>query len=143
MSPWNLRAGDPLSLTISADARLTATEYVDDQTWELRLGGGEPAALALQTTYGLRAHWMRLFPRFVRGDTARTDPASFHTPPRIVCFYPNYLAVTFAPFDGLDVFLEYWAAESNLVTGRIKITNHNILPINFRFEWVALLNPIE
>ena len=68
MQTWNLGAGDPLSLTLAADARLTSTNYTDDQIWELSLGGGEPAALALQTTYGLRAHWMRLFPRFVRGD---------------------------------------------------------------------------
>ncbi len=64
MPNWNLAAGDPLSLTLAADARLTTTDYTNDQIWELSLGGGEPAALALQTTYGLRAHWMRLFPRF-------------------------------------------------------------------------------
>ncbi|MBE0698261.1 MAG: hypothetical protein IH586_15185, partial [Anaerolineaceae bacterium] len=72
MHNWNLAAGDPLTLTLAADARLVTTNYSDDQIWELSLGGGEPAALALQTTYGLRAHWLRLFPRFVRGETART-----------------------------------------------------------------------
>lgn len=143
MPSWNLAAGDPLSLTISADARLTLTDYTDDQIWELILGGSEPPALALQTTYGLRAHWMRLFPRFVRGDTVRLDPASFHAPPRLVLFYPNFLAVEFAPFDGLDVLAEYWVPESQVVAGRLTVTNHSILPQNFRMEWIGLLNPIE
>lgn len=143
MHTWNLAAGDPLFLTLAADARLTSTESTDDQIWELSLGGGEPAALALQTTYGLRAHWMRLFPRFVRGDSARVDPAGFHTPPRITRFLPNFLAITYAPFDGLVVESEYWAAESQVIAGRIRLTNNSILPQNFRLEWAALLNPID
>ena len=122
---------------------MTSTEYTDDQIWELSLSGGEPAALRLQTTYGLRAHWMRLFPRFVRGETARVDPNGFHTPPRITHFLPNYLRVTFAPFEGLDVVAEYFAAESQLMTGRIQLMNNSILPQKFRLEWVALLNPID
>jgi hypothetical protein len=143
MQNWNLAAGDPLALTLAADARLTLTNYTDDQIWELSLSGGEPAALALQTTYGLRAHWMRLFPRFVRGDVQRTDPASFHAPPRILRFYPNTLSITFEPFEGLEVLAEYWIPDSQAACGRIKITNHSILPQNFRLEWVALLNPID
>jgi hypothetical protein len=143
MHNWNLAAGDPLTLTLAADARLVTTNYADDQIWELSLGGGEPAALALQTTYGLRAHWLRLFPRFVRGETARTDPASFHTSPHILSFYPNTLTLSFAPFDGLEVLAEYRVSESNLVTGRLRITNNSILPQNFRLEWVSLLNPID
>lgn len=143
MQNWDLTAGDPLSLILAADARLSDTDYTDDQIWELRLGGGEPPALAVQTTYGLRAHWMRLFPRFVRGEQAHVDPNGFHTPPRIKCSLPNYLMVTFAPYDGLEVMAEYWAAESQVISGRIRLTNHSILPLAFRLEWIALLNPIN
>ncbi len=143
MQTWNLGAGDPLSLTLAADARLTNIDHTNDQIWELSLEGGEPAALALQTTFGLRARWMRLFPRFVRGETARTAPTSFHTPPRIKHFYPNSLTLCFAPFEGLEVQIEYRAAESQLLIGRIQVANQSILPQNFRLEWVALLNPID
>jgi hypothetical protein len=175
MQNWNLAAGDPLSLTLSADSRLTDTDYTDDQIWELTTGGGEPAALALQTTYGLRAHWMRLIPRFVRSDSipraepsprvesdafpetlaaarsdstprdgaVRLDPAGFFAPPRVTRFLPSYLEVAFAPFEGLDVVMEYRVCESQIVTGRIRFTNRSILPQNFRFEWAALLNPID
>jgi hypothetical protein len=143
MLPWNFSAGDPLSFILAADARLTETNYADDQVWELRLGGGEPQTLALQTTYGLRAHWMRLFPRFVRGESARVDPNAFHQPPKLLAVYPNSLALVCQPYEGLEVVLEYRAVASHLVTGRIKIANRSILPQNFRLEWAALLNPID
>lgn len=198
MHTWNLATGDPLSLTLAADARLSATSTTDDQIWELTNGGGEPPALALQTTYGLRAHWMRLLPRFVREITGpvkpaaaaegqaagasetgpaakerlmeagatgaagansasnnapnagasvsspvRLDPAGFHSPPRVAHFYPNFLSVSFAPFEGLEVVIEYWACESQVIAGRIRLTNQSILPQSFRMEWVALLNPID
>jgi len=143
MHNWNLAAGDPLTLTLAADARLTPTDYTDDQIWEINLGGGEPPALALQTTFGLRAHWLRLFPRFIRTETTLTDPAGFHAPPRIRNFYPNMLALTFAPFEGLEVVAEYRVVSSNLVAGRLTLTNNSILPQDFRLEWAGLLSPID
>ena len=48
MPDWSLKPGDPLTLVISADARLGKTDYVNDHSWELDLNGGEPAALALR-----------------------------------------------------------------------------------------------
>lgn len=143
MRDWKLTTGNPLTLSLAADARLSATNYADDQIWELSFGGGEPPALAVQTTYGLRAHWMRMFPRFTRGEVSQNDPASFHQKPAILRFYPNSLTMTFAPFEGLEVLAEYRVIESNIIAGRIKITNLSILPQAFRFEWITLLNPID
>ena len=148
MQTWSLSAGDPLALTLAADARLTCTDYTDDQIWELILGGGEPAAMAVQTTFGLRAHWMRLFPRFIRieagrSETARIDPAAFHSPPKVVRFTSNQLTVIFTPFEGLEVQAEYWTADSHIIVGRIRMANQSILTQAFRMEWVAMLNPID
>ena len=55
MRDWNLGPSDPLALTLAADFRLSSTDYVNDQIWELETGGGDPPALALHTTFGLRA----------------------------------------------------------------------------------------
>ena len=81
MRDWDLTSGEPLSLCIAADARLCQPNYSDDQTWELRLEGGEPASLAIETTYGLRARGMRIFPAFQIGEQYRLDPATFAGPP--------------------------------------------------------------
>ena len=76
MRRWNLTQNDPLALRLAADVRLGATDYADDQIWELTLAGGEPPALALRTTYGLRARDMRLLPCFPRRDAVIMTPTN-------------------------------------------------------------------
>ena len=47
MRDWSLATGDPLSLFLAADSRLSIPDYLNDHSWELHLGSGEPATLAL------------------------------------------------------------------------------------------------
>jgi RimJ/RimL family protein N-acetyltransferase len=57
MRDWSLAKGDPLSLFLAADSRLSIPDYLNDHSWELLLGGGEPATLAeLRDRY---ASWVR------------------------------------------------------------------------------------
>jgi hypothetical protein len=141
MREWHLLKEDLPSLIVAADARLSSLNYYDDQIWELNLESGEPAALTLQTTYGLRARSMRMFPRFVEGDEARSDPNLFPEPPAIHRFFPNYILVTFSPFPGIDVVSEYWVPGSNVVAGRLRVINSGVTPRHLGLEWVALLVP--
>ena len=46
---WLLEPSMPFSLPLAADARLSATDYLDDQVWEMRLGWAGFPALTLQT----------------------------------------------------------------------------------------------
>ena len=66
MREWRLEREQLPSYILSADARFTPPNYIDDQIWELNLSTGEPAALSLRTTYGLRVRRMRMFPRLIR-----------------------------------------------------------------------------
>jgi hypothetical protein len=133
----------PLSLTLAADSRLATTNYLDDQIWELTFNLGEPPGLTLQTTYGLRATKMRIFPRFVEGHSSISDPRKFTKIPVVSRYYPNYIDISYAPFEEIEVRAEYWARSSNLVAGRINIENKSPKNRKLRFEWVALLIPIE
>lgn len=137
----NLDFEVPLTLPIAADARLVDTNYVDDQIWELAFNGGEPEAITLQTTYGLRASNMRLFPRFSVSHESKTDPEKFSKPPIIKRIYPNFLELSYAPFDEVEVVSEYWVPSSNAVSGRIHITNTGAKNQQVIYELVALLNP--
>ena len=141
MREWNLRSGDPLSLILAADARLCRPDYTNDQIWELFLGNADPGAVVLQTTYGLRARSMRLFPVFSEGDVIVSDTADYETPPAVHQFFPNYINLTFSPFPGIDVTAEYWVPESQVIAGRLRFFNSGVTPRRFRFEWVALLAP--
>jgi len=143
MREFYLKSGDPLALTIAADPRFIQTNYVNDQIWELNLSGGEPAAVALETTYGLRARSMRLFPRFVEGNNAITDPNLFSGTPILRRFYPNLMELVLSPFPDIEVILQYWAARSDAIAGRIQVTSSGNVPREIRLEWCALLNPAE
>ncbi|GAB4502632.1 MAG: hypothetical protein Fur0035_21860 [Anaerolineales bacterium] len=143
MRDWTLGNGDPLHLTLACDARLTPPDYANDHTWQLDLGGGEPAALGLRSSYGLRARLMRLFPRFVESGRAIHDPEKFISPPRVKRFYPNFLEVNFSPLSGLKVNAEYWAPASQIVAGRLTLLNQGVTPLQFSLEWVAQLSPLE
>ena len=141
MREWQLKSGDPLSLTLATDVRLSATDYSDDRCWELTLGGGDPAALALQTTYGLRARSMRLYPQFTLGDAVVSDPAQFSRPPILRQAVPNFLRVSFAPFPDMDVTAEYWVPQPHAIAGRFEFVNNG--PVNrvIQLDWIGQLNP--
>ena len=143
MREWSIPSDGPLSLRIAADARLTAPDYTDDQIWELALEGGEPPAIALQTTYGLRARSMRIFPGFGWGQASVTDPAQFASPPVVHGFLPNYLRVKFAPFTDLHVQAEYWVADSHRLAGRFTLRNLGSEERSVRLRLHAMLRPGE
>ena len=143
MRDWTLGPGDPLNLTLAADFRLCTPDYTNDHIWELETGGGDPPALALHTTYGLRARAMRIFPRFTLGGQTAADPSAFPLPPRLRRFYPNQLLLDFSPLPNLDVVAEYWVPESHAVAGRLTITNRRGEPISLLLELCGQLVPLE
>ncbi len=143
MRDWSLQAGDPLSLIIAADTRLCKPDYLNDHIWELEMGAGEPAALAIRTTYGLRARAMRLFYRFNESGRVVANPSEFHAPPRLRRFYPNFLWLSFSPFEGFETTAEYWVPESHVIAGRLTISNRASFARKLNFELCGALTPLE
>ena len=143
MRTWSLRKGDPISLTLAADARLCKPDYVDDHIWEIHLSSSNPPALTAETTFGLRANSMRLFPRFITSDGDYTDPETFTQPPHLTAFLPNYLSFSFAPFAEMRVIAEYWIAEPKVIAGRLCITNESSTTRTLHVALAALLQPMS
>lgn len=143
MREWSLGPGDPLYLTIAADARLNKPDYVNDHIWEVDLGAAEPAAIGLHTTFGLRARSMRLFPRFTENGNMVTDPSTFVTKPRLRRFYPNFITIDFVPIENLAVTTDFWVPESQAVAGRVTLTNRSTATRQISLEVCALLAPLD
>ena len=143
MRDWNLKSGDPLSLALASDLRLSKPDYVNDQIWELEVGTGEPAALAVRTTYGLRARLMRLFYRFGELGKFVTGPAEFFTAASLRRFYPNFIWMECAPFEGLEVAAEYWVPESHALAGRLTLNNRTAFARKITIDLCGLLTPLE
>jgi len=143
MRDWSLVPGDPLCLTLAADARLAIPDYLNDHIWEILIGGGEPPALSLRTTFGLRAKAMRLFLRFNEGNKSVSDPVAFVLPPSIRRFYPNFLILEYSPLPNIDVSTEYWVPQSNAISGRVTVANKSNATRKIRLELCSLLTPID
>jgi hypothetical protein len=143
MRDWSLTPGDPLHLTLAADARLCKPDYVNDHIWEVQFGAADPAAVSLYTTFGLRARSMRIFLRFTEGSSIITDPNTFITKPSLRRFHPNFLTLDFVPFENLQVSTDFWVPESHAVTGRISLTNKSNAVRQIKLEVCALLNPLD
>ena len=139
MREWSLSSDSPHSLSIAADARLSIPKYDDDQIWELNLEGGEPPALAIETSYGLRAAGMRIYAGFDLGTGTVTDPQRFHSPPILEKFYPNFLQMSFRPFPNLRVQAQFWVLTSNVLAGRFLLHNLGELEQQVYLRLYALL----
>ncbi|HEX2979304.1 MAG TPA: hypothetical protein VHO48_03465 [Anaerolineaceae bacterium] len=139
MREWDLTPKDPHALTLACDARVENPDYCNDHIWELRMSGGEPPAIAIETSYGLRARLMRIFLRFSEGGLSRSDPASFDQAPRLRKAAPSYLAVACAPFDHIDALAEYWVPRSQVLAGKISVANQGDTPRSIRLELIAQL----
>ena len=141
MRAWNLQSSDPFSLFLAADARLCSPDYTDDQIWELTLGGGDPPGLAVETTLGLRAVDLRLFPVFAVGSRPVHDPADFISQPVVSRFAPNYLRIDCAPARGLEASSEYWVPESHCLAGRITLRATGGETVRGELRLAGLLRP--
>jgi hypothetical protein len=143
MREWSLQAGDPLNLMLAADIRFSTPNYVNDHIWEMELGSGDPPALSLRTTCGLRARSIRIFPRFTEAGTTVADVSEFTTPPVVRRCYPNFLELTFSPFKGLEITYEVRVPDSNTISGRVTATNRSTETRKPRLEMCAALVPLD
>jgi hypothetical protein len=142
MRDWRLTQANPLALRLCADVRFGPTDYADDQIWELSLAGGDPPALSLHTTYGLRAREMRIFPAFREGDSLALDPDSFAAPPVVQRFAVNNLQLAFRPLPDLQVHADYWCPDSHTVAGQFILSNDSRAARSLRFDLGAELRPL-
>ncbi|MCC7118645.1 MAG: hypothetical protein IT310_08985 [Anaerolineales bacterium] len=143
MRDWALTSGDPLHLTLAADSRLCKPDYANDQVWEVGLDAGDPAAISLQTTFGLRARSMRIFLRFSEGDKTLADPSAFVSPPSVRRFHPNFLTLQLVPFENLAVSVDFWIPESHAIAGRVTLTNKTNATRQLKLEVCAQLSPLD
>lgn len=129
----------PVQFRIAADSRLCKTQYANDQIWEI-CARGDPPALAIQTTFGLRARMVRLYPGFGVDKELRTNPTEFPSPVELAYYYPNACGLRFSPLQNIDVYVEYWVPESWLLIGRIRLENSGVEHNDFQLELIGQLS---
>ena len=142
MQDLNRKDNIVFPITLAADARCEPIDLTNDQVWELTIQSGEPQALGIQTTYGLRARLMRIFPQFNLNGDVLTNPGLFFRRPQVTQCFPNYIKIGYSPFSGLDVINEFWVPTSQTIACRTIISNTRVVPLQLNLEWVVLLIPM-
>ncbi len=142
MRKWFLQKGDPLHLTLAADARLSRAVSGRTAEWELKLGGGEPPALAVESSLNLLARQMRVFTAIRYGSKYLTDPVEFYSRPYIDEIYPNYASLIFLPFQELEVREEFWVPSGNIMAGNVTCRNIGQKLMSFSVVVSALMEPM-
>ncbi|MCC6614703.1 MAG: hypothetical protein IT320_14585 [Anaerolineae bacterium] len=136
---WQLEPSQPHALQIAADARLTAIDPADDQTWEVAPGLGERAALALQTRYGGRAGLVSLVPLWQVAGRVIYQAQQYAAPVIIRRFAPAYVQLQTQLTADIDLRAEFWAMDSHAVGGRFSLRNLSKSAQQFRFEVLAFV----
>ncbi len=134
---WHLDARQPYTLTLAADARLSSTDYADDQVWELLPGVLDSPALALQTQYGGRANLTSLVPMWQIDNRALYQAQAYAKPPVVTAFAPGYLQFQAALTPTLILQAEYWAMESHAIGGQFTLANTTANAVKLRLDLVA------
>jgi hypothetical protein len=135
---------DPLKIrrTLAADCRFGELDLTNDQVWEL-VTTGNPAAITMRTSFGLRCSDMRIYPQFTLQGITLTDPHSFASQVKLLKRRSNYLLLEFDPFTHLNVRLEFWVPSSQALCGRFKVTNFGSTAMNLIVNWVVALEPLD
>lgn len=120
---WQLNLSKPFSLQLAADARLSRTDYSDDQVWEVQLGAVDSPALALQTQHGGRAGLVSLVPMWLHEGRSIYQYQAYAKPPVITAFAPGYLHIQAKILPTLTLEADYWAMESHAVGARFTLDN--------------------
>ncbi|MEO8393904.1 MAG: hypothetical protein ABI700_13010, partial [Chloroflexota bacterium] len=106
-----------------ADARLSQTDYFDDQVWELIPGSQGNPALALQTTYGGRVGLASIVPLWRIDNRPVYQYQAYTSPPVITAFAPGYLQATAKITPRLQLKADFWVMDSHAVGARLTIKN--------------------
>ncbi|MEP7292245.1 MAG: hypothetical protein ABI835_10695, partial [Chloroflexota bacterium] len=124
MTRWQLTPQSPFALQLAADARVSPTDYLDDQVWELALGSPGNPALALQTSYGGRIGLASLIPMWRIDNRPIYQYQAYSTPPVVTAFSPGYAQASAKITPTLTLRADFWVLESHAVSARLTVKNN-------------------
>ncbi len=124
----------PFEFHIAADARISKTDYCDDQAWVARLGARDEAAIALQTQYGGRGGLVSLVPIWRIGERVIYQTQAYARQPEITAFSPSFIQIEAAPLPELELVARFLALESRATGGELALRNLSADPLELQLD---------
>ena len=131
---YSLDAASAIQFQLAADARMSHTDYADDQVWSVELGAGDRAALAYQTRFGGRAGLVSLAPIWQIGDRRIYQQRQYVEAPVVTHFAANFLRVQAQISAQLKLFANFWVMESHAAGGEFNLTNDGDEALQLQLE---------
>lgn len=135
---WQLGESDPFCAVLAANALTSPTEANEDHVWDLWLGRGDHAALALVTTFNRKAEFASIAPLWSVNNVVISQANGYSGSPVITRFLPGYLRAETRVTAALSVMAEYMAFESHATGGAYHLANNGTTPLSIRLELVAM-----
>ena len=124
----------PFEFHIAADARISKTDYCDDQVWVARIGSRDEAAIAFQTQYGGRAGLVSLVPMWRIDDRVIYQAQSYARRPAITAFAPNFIQIEAALLPDLELVARFLAMESRAAGGEFALRNLGVEALDLQLD---------
>ena len=131
---WEISQDSPHDLHIASDARLSKTSYVNDQSWDIRLGSGDEASLKIQTQYGNRVSLASLVPMWTINDRSIYQAQTYHNSASITAFAPNRITASADILPDVHLTADHIALTSQVLGGIYTITNNTKKSISLRLD---------
>ena len=122
---------------LAADARMSRTDYLDDQAWRLLLGEGDSAALVFQTAYGGRASLVSLTPMWRVDSRPLHQARYFAITPLMTEIAPNYARLEAEIVAGLCLESRFWIMESRAAGGDFTLSNAGETALEIQLDLVC------
>lgn len=134
---WQLGQASPYSLVIAADARLSQTDFAEDQVWELRFGTGDLPALSVQTAFGGRVNAVSLIPLitlYSPNPQTLYQAEHYAQAPQLQHFSTQYAHASAQVTPTLALQAQVMAFESHAIGGIYRLHNQSDQALSLRFE---------
>lgn len=131
---WEITQDSPHDLHIASDARLSKTSYINDQSWDIRLGSGDEASLKIQTQYGNRVGLASLVPMWTIDGRSIYQAQTYHNSAIITEFAPNRITATADILPNIHLIADHIAMTSQVMGGIYTISNNTNKAVSIRLD---------
>ena len=133
----------PKNIILGTDGHFVPIIPETDQIWSLQFEPSVTNLFYLQTTYGLRARSMRLFPNILLEGQRLTRLVDFAKLPTVTRYTPGSIEIEYETIQGLRIVFTCFFPEPAVIVGDLTVTNPTAAAMNASIEMAATLVPMH
>ena len=143
MSSINFSASAPKAYILAVDGLISTSNPEVDQVWSLNLAGADNQIFQIETTYGLQAKSMRVFPFLQVNGKAISKSSPFSLSPQVTDYTPATIRLKFCLEIGLEFNFDCFLPEQQVLIGAVQFHNSGLEQTDVQFDLASVLVPMD